>query len=71
MTDFARRSVAHRDTICETWLRDATRRFGPSTRLVRIYHAEWQLLDRRGNREAPPHLTLVWICSAKGAHEAA
>jgi len=71
MTDFARHSVAQRDAICETWLRDATLRFGPSTRLVRIYRVEWQPLDRRGSRDAPPHLTLAWICSAKGAHAVA
>lgn len=71
MSDFARDSVAQRDAVCETWLRDATRRFGLRTRRVSIFHVEWLLLDRRGNREAPPHLTLAWTCSAKGVREAA
>jgi hypothetical protein len=68
---FPARSSAERNAICVVWVRDATQQFGPSTRLLRIYHLEWLLSDRHGNRPAPRHRTLVWVCSAKGArHEA-
>jgi hypothetical protein len=70
MADLARRSVAQRDADCAVWLRDASERFGPATRVVRIYRVEWFILNRRVDRDAPPHLTLAWICSAKGPREA-
>lgn len=70
IANFSERSATERDAICATWLRGATDQFGPATRLVRIYHVEWLLSDRRDNRAAPPHRTLAWICSAKGAREA-
>ena len=70
VANFSERSAAERDAICAAWLRGATERFGPSTRLLRIYRLERLVSDRQGNRAAPPHRTLAWICSAKGAHEA-
>ena len=70
MADFSERSPTERDAICAAWLRNATEQFGPSTRLVMIYHVEWLLSDRQGNRAAPRHRTLAWTCSAKGAREA-
>lgn len=65
MVDFARRSVAERDAICTAWLHSATERFGPKTRLLRIYHVTWLLSDRQGNRPAPHHRILVWTCGAE------
>ncbi len=70
MADFSERSAAERDAICAAWLRGATEQFGSGTRLLRIYHLQWLLSDRRGRRAAPPHPTLAWICSTKGAREA-
>jgi hypothetical protein len=70
IADFSKRSVAERDAICGAWLSGATEHFGSSTRLVRIYHLDWLLSDRQGDRAAPPHSTLAWTCSAKGAREA-
>lgn len=70
VANFSRRSAADRDAICVAWLRGATEQFGPSTRLVKIYHQEWLLSDRRGTRAAPPQRTLAWICTATGAREA-
>ena len=61
------RSAAERNAYCVAWLRGATGRFGPGTRLVRIYRLEWLLSDRQGERAAPRHRTLAWTCSAKGA----
>jgi hypothetical protein len=71
MAGLAARSAADRDAVCRAWLRGATERFGPSTRLVRIYHLEWLLSDRRGSRAAPDpaRRTLALTCSAKGARE--
>jgi hypothetical protein len=69
MADFSQRSAAERDVICAAWLRGAIERFGSGTRLVRIYQLEWLLSDRLGRRADPPHRTLVWICSTKGARE--
>ena len=63
----AGRSVVDRDAICTAWLRGAVDRFGPGTRLVRIYRLEWRLSDRRGGREPPIQRTLVWTCTVKGA----
>ena len=71
MTDFSQRSATERDAVCAAWLSNARERFGSSTRLVRIYRLEWLLSDRQGNRAAPPHSTLAWICTEKGAREAA
>jgi len=70
MADFSERSAADRDAICAVWLRGASEEFGSGTWLLRIYHLEWLLSDRQGSRAAPPHRTLAWICSAKGAREA-
>jgi hypothetical protein len=67
---FAGRSAAERDADCISWLHDASGRFGPGTRFVRIYRLEWLLSDRQGNRAAPRHRTLTWICSATGARAA-
>ena len=71
MTDFSRRSATERDAVCAAWLSTARERFGSSTRLVRIYRLEWLLSDRQGNRAEPPHSALAWICTGKGAREAA
>jgi hypothetical protein len=70
MADFSERSAAERDAICAAWLRGATAQFGSGARLLRIYHLDWLLSDRQGRRAAPPHRTLAWICSTKGAREA-
>jgi len=70
IADFSGRTVAERDALCAIWLGGAIQQFGPRTRLVRIYHLDWLLSDRRGNRAAPPHRTLVWICSPKGVRAA-
>jgi hypothetical protein len=64
---FSERSAAVRHSICVAWLRGAAEEFGPSTELLRIYHREWLLSDRQGNRAAPPHLTLAWTCSERRA----
>jgi len=69
LAGFSERSAAVRDAICADWLYDATERFGTGTRLVRIYRLEWELFDRHGNREAPRHRTMEWVCSTKGASE--
>ena len=71
MANFSERSVTERNAVCAAWLRNASERFGSSTRFVRIYRLEWLLSDRQGNRAAPPHSALAWICAEKGAREAA
>jgi hypothetical protein len=58
--------LAH-DASCAAWLRDSTLRYGPGTRVVRIYRVEWELSNRRGNRHAPRRLTSARVCSTKGA----
>jgi hypothetical protein len=70
LADFSKRSAAERDAICADWLGRASKQLGLRMRLVRVYRLEWQLSDRQGNRPAPPHSTLAWVCSAKGAREA-
>ncbi len=70
MAGFSRRSPADRDRICAAWRRDATEQFGAGAQLLRIYHLEWPLSDRQGNRAEPPDRTLAWVCSAKGASDA-
>jgi hypothetical protein len=69
MADFSGRSSSERNAICAAWLRGATEQFGPSIRVLRIYHLEWLLSDRRGSRAAPNPAgrTLTWICTARGA----
>jgi hypothetical protein len=69
MAGFPKRSSVEQDKICVAWLRGAVDQFGSGTRLLRIYHLKWLLSDRQGSRAAPPHRTLAWICSAKGARE--
>lgn len=59
---FAKRSAVRRDSICATWLTKATKRFGRSTQFVRLYHLDWLVSRRQGDRAAPPRRTLVWIC---------
>jgi len=67
---FSKRSAARRDAVCGALLQGATKRFGPSTDLVRIYRLIWLLSDRVGDRSRPPHRTLAWICDPEGAHAA-
>jgi hypothetical protein len=69
MAGFSERSSVEQDKICVAWLRGAIEQFGSGTQLLRIYHLKWLLSDRQGSRAAPPHRTLAWICSAKGARE--
>jgi hypothetical protein len=71
MANFSERSVTERNAACAAWLQGARERFGSSTRVVRIYRLEWLLSDRQGNRAAPPHTALAWVCTGKGAREAA
>ena len=65
--DYAIASVPRDDrgAMCNAWLHSGTK-FGPGTRSVRVYHVQWLLSDRRGNRPAPRHDTFAWSCSAKG-----
>jgi hypothetical protein len=70
LAGFPTRSAASRNAICETWLHSATTRFGPETRVVRIYRTEWLLSDRHGSRAAAPHRRLAWTCTTRGAREA-
>ncbi len=70
MAGFTKRAGAERDAICVAWLAGATEQFGPSTRRLSIYHLEWLLSDRRGNRAAPAGLALAWTCTSKGARAA-
>jgi hypothetical protein len=65
---FSKRS-AGRDASCAAWLRGATEVLGTKPRLVRIYRMEWLLSDLRGHRAPPRQRTLIWVCTAKGAHE--
>jgi len=71
MAGFPKDSVTERDAVCAAWLHSARERFGSSTRLVRIYRLQWLLSDRQGNRAAPPHSALAWVCTGKGARAAA
>jgi hypothetical protein len=71
MAGFPKDSVTERDAACAAWLHNARDGFGSNTQLVRIYRLEWLLSDRQGNRAAPPHSALAWICTEKGAREAA
>ena len=72
MADFSGRSASERNAICAAWLHGATEQFGPGIRLLRIYHLEWLLSDRRGSRAAPDPAgrSLTWICTARGARAA-
>ena len=67
MTGFPRRSATARDTACGVWMRGATRDFGPTIDILRIYRLDWRLSVRRGLRAAPPRRTLSWVCSRQGA----
>jgi hypothetical protein len=71
MTGFSKRPAAGRDAICGVWLQGATKRFGPSVDLLRIYSLNWLVSDRHGHRAAAPRRTLAWICSPEGARAAA
>jgi hypothetical protein len=70
MANFSERSATERNAVCATWLHSARERFGSSTRFVRIYRLEWLLSDRQGDRAAPAHSALAWVCSGRGAREA-
>lgn len=59
----AKRSAASRDSICAAWLTRATKEFGPGTESLRIYHLDWLVSRRQGDRAAPPNRTLVWMCN--------
>jgi hypothetical protein len=67
MAAFAHRSPSARDAICDAWLNAAAEKFGPSTRLLKIYRLQWLLSDRHGDRPPPRHRTLVLSCSERGA----
>jgi hypothetical protein len=66
ISGFPERSLAQRDALCAVWFQHAVLQFGPRTRVVRIYHLDWLLSNRRGGRAAPPHRRLMWTCSAEG-----
>jgi hypothetical protein len=70
MDSFSGDSAAQRNAICAVWLHRADHEFGPSTRALRIYRLQWQLLDRVGNRAGPPHRTLTWTCDGSDADAA-
>jgi hypothetical protein len=67
MSGFSKRSAGERNAICGVWLQGATKRFGPSVDLLRIYTLNWLVSDRHGHRAASPRRTLAWICSSQGA----
>ena len=69
LAGFSKRAPAARDAICAAWVTEANDELASRTRLVRIYHLEWRLSDRRGSRAAPGSRRLVWVCNAKGARE--
>ena len=71
MNGFPGEPAAERNATCTAWLHDATEHTAKDTRRLRIYRLQWVLSDRRGDRAAPPHRTLAWTCSAKGARAAA
>jgi hypothetical protein len=50
MAAFAHLSPSARDAICDAWLNAAAEKFGPSTRLLKIYRLQWLLSDRHGDR---------------------
>ncbi len=70
VTGFPKRSTAGRDAICAAWLTGATKRLGPSTDLLRIYHLDWLVSQRQGDRAAAPRRTLDWICDQQGLRAA-
>ena len=67
MAVFPDRSPYAQDAICDAWLNDATKKFGESTRLLKIYRLHWLLSDRHGSRAAPRQRTLVVTCRERSA----
>jgi hypothetical protein len=67
MAAFAHRSPSARDAICDAWLIAATEKFGPGTRLLRIYRLQWLLSARHGDRPPLRQRTLVLSCSERSA----
>jgi hypothetical protein len=56
-------SPSARDAICDTWLNEATRRLGSSTRELKIYRLHWLVSERGG----PRRRKLVVICRERSA----
>jgi hypothetical protein len=67
MNGFGKRSAPRRDAICTGWLARATKRFGPTTAVLRLYRLDWLVSRRQGDRAAAPQRTLDWICDRQGA----
>jgi len=61
-------TAGERHAVCD-WLREPHVRFGDHATRLRIYHVEWVLSDRQGERAAPPRRTLAWTCTASEARE--
>jgi len=64
MRGFAKLTPAEQNAICVRWTREA------GARAVLVYRFDWLLSVRQGQRAAPPHRSLAWTCTAKGAHAA-
>lgn len=70
MNGFANRPAARRDAICAAWLSGATKRLGPGITSLRLYHLDWLVSRRGGDRAVPPRRTLAWICDRQGVRAA-
>jgi hypothetical protein len=66
LTGFDDRSAGEKDALCRTWVEGAPKLIGFDAKVVKLYALSWRLSDRRGDRAAPPHRTLRYVCTAGG-----
>jgi hypothetical protein len=66
LVGFDDRSSGEKDAICRTWVEGAPKLIGLEATVVRLYALSWRLSDRVGDRAAPPHRTLRYVCTAGG-----
>jgi hypothetical protein len=66
LVGFDDRSAADKDAICRTWVDGAPKLIGVDAKVVKLYALSWRLSDRRGDRAAPPHRHLRYVCTRGG-----
>jgi hypothetical protein len=66
LVGFDDRSSAEKDAICRTWVAGAPKLIGVDAKAVRLYALSGRLSERRGDRAAPPHRALRYVCTAGG-----
>jgi hypothetical protein len=60
------RGFSKPSAVCAGWLQRASHDVGEKALVVRVYHLNWLLSDRRGSHAAPPHRTLKLVCTVQG-----